>query len=208
MTALIEHGVATPTTEKITLAQYMALPDNGKRYELRKGELVEMPGPSISHAQIITKLARYLDIFAEANGLGQVFSDGAFIFDPKNDPNTAVRPDVAFVTQARFEAVGDYDDVFPGISGLAVEIVSRTDYLYGVSDKIEDYLRANVRLVWVVNPRRREIFVYELARHGRLLDANDELDGGEVLPGFKLKVSEIFRQLRREKNQDAQYLER
>ncbi len=200
MTALIERGVATPTTEKITLAQYMALPDNGKRYELRKGELVEMPGPSISHAQIITKLARYLDVFAETNELGQVFSDGAFVFDPKNDPNTAVRPDVAFVTQARFEAVGDYDDAFPGIPDLAAEVVSRTDYLYGVSDKIEDYLQAKVRMVWVINPRRREIFVYALGKHARLLDANDELDGGEVLPGFKLKISEIFKQLKRGKN--------
>lgn len=100
------------------------------------------------------------------------------------------QPDVAFVAMERlprntFEAV-------PLAPDLVVEVASKTDDLYDIEDKAFDYLKAGVRLVWVVRPKHKLIEVYRPNQPVRLLNATDELDGADVLPGFKIKINEIF----------------
>jgi Uma2 family endonuclease len=75
---------------------------------------------------------------------------------------------------------------------LAVEVVSPADSANDVHEKVLQYLDVGVRLVWVVHPIRRTVTVYTGDRNARVLDENDSLDGGEVLPGFTLSVAEIF----------------
>ena len=72
--------------ETYTLKEYMSLPDNGKQYELVKGKLVEMQGPSIGHGTIIARLSRYMEVFATDNRLGRGIIQCGFVFDPIKDP--------------------------------------------------------------------------------------------------------------------------
>jgi Uma2 family endonuclease len=75
---------------------------------------------------------------------------------------------------------------------LAVEILSPSNKAIEILDKVEDYLESGTRLVWVVEPRRRSVTVYRSRNEIRLLRENEELDGADVLPGFSIRVSDIF----------------
>jgi Uma2 family endonuclease len=157
-----------------TLADLMNLAAAGKEYELRRGELVEMPGPSYKHGVIVTRLDRYLDTFVSEQQLGQVLSN------------------TAFVLKARLMGF-DVNDAFPGPPDLAIEVVSRTDVVFDVDDKVADYLKAGVQQVWVVNPRSQLVFVHlPNVDKPLVLDSHDEIEGNALLPGFSLKVAVLF----------------
>ena len=75
---------------------------------------------------------------------------------------------------------------------LAIEVVSPSDTARDVAAKMERYRRANVPLVWWVYPDRRAVAVYQNGQLVTELGEGDELDGGNVLPGFRLPIAEIF----------------
>jgi Uma2 family endonuclease len=184
-----EIAESTDAEKTYTVAEFMALPNNGKRYELIEGELTEMPGPSYSHGQTISNLVGEVKFYLRSSSIGRVFSGTAFALGPKNAPV----PDVAFVVAARMN-VEDEFDAFPGPPDLAVEVLSRTDYVFDVDDKVERYLKAGVRLVWVINPRKRIVEVYHPATGlvPQIVSSETELDGEDLLPGFKLAVKALF----------------
>jgi Uma2 family endonuclease len=80
-------------------------------------------------------------------------------------------------------------DVVPD---LAVEVISPSDLVYDLIQKIAEYFEAGVRLVWVVYPPQRLVYVYESLTRARILTVADELEGGAVLPGFRLPVANLF----------------
>lgn len=101
------------------------------------------------------------------------------------------QPDVAFVTLERLPE--NVRDAVPLAPDLAVEVISKTDDFYQVDDKVDEYLRAGVRLVWIVRPIRKIIEVYHPGdRKPTTLGIDDELDGEAVIPGFKLPVKALF----------------
>jgi Uma2 family endonuclease len=75
---------------------------------------------------------------------------------------------------------------------LAVEVVSPSDTLEEVEEKVDQWLEAGTSLVWVVNLRRKTVTVYRSRREATILSDSDELDGGEVVPGFRLPIRAIF----------------
>ena len=77
-------------------------------------------------------------------------------------------------------------------SDLCVEVVSPSDRADYIQDKIDEYFRAGVRLVWVFYPRHRLVYVYDSPTAVRGLGRSDALDGGVALPGFRLPLAELF----------------
>jgi Uma2 family endonuclease len=102
-------------------------------------------------------------------------------------------PDVALVRAERLPPPHERIGAMPVIPDLAVEIVSPSDRITKVRDKIRRYLEAGVPLIWLIEPRRRQVTVYRPGQPEHVLGMADELDGGEVLPGFRLAVAELFR---------------
>lgn len=176
-----------------TIEEFLNLPNDGKRYELVRGKLVEMAPTSRKHGKIGTILAHYLGGYVMDKKLGEVYvTDTGFTLDPI--ANTVREADLGFISAARLEGIPE-DTVLPIPPDLAVEIVSPTDRLTEVEDKVDDWLEAGVKLVWVINPRphRKVVYIYRAGSNERqTLNENDELDGGTVIPGFKLKVSKLF----------------
>ena len=78
------------------------------------------------------------------------------------------------------------------VPNLAAEVVSPSDTVDELQRKIYEYFRAGVELVWIVFPRRAKIYVYESLTRIRVLTTNDILDGGAVIPGFRLALVELF----------------
>ena len=99
---------------------------------------------------------------------------------------------MAFVSKDRLKALGFTPGFFPGAPDLAVEILSPSERAATIGAKVADYLTAGTRLVWVVDPDARRVSVHRSPLSVRVVSRDEELSGEEVLPGFSVKVSDLF----------------
>ena len=102
-----------------------------------------------------------------------------------------MRPMRLLFGSERVEAVGDGDGFFPGEPDLVVEVISPSDRLTEVADKVAEWLAAGTRMVVVVNPRNRTVQAHTREGVTELTEA-DTLDGGDVVPGWQMPVADIF----------------
>ncbi|HVO43872.1 MAG TPA: Uma2 family endonuclease [Aggregatilineales bacterium] len=164
-----------------------------KRYEVVNGVLVEM-SPSGDRAAITALWFGALILgYVEAHDLGEVTgADGGY--ELSLTPYIVRAPDVAFVAKERLTGPmdGKYYHFAPD---LAVEVVSPQDTAREVHDKVLEYLRFGVRLIWVVYPESRTIDVHQAAG-AHTLKIDDELTGGDVLPSFRVPVRDVFKKIR------------
>jgi Uma2 family endonuclease len=180
-----------PTETLLTAEDLLALPDDGCRHELVNGEMTTMTPAGSEHGVIALRLATRVGPFVEARGLGEVFTAETG-FKIASDPDTVRAPDLAFVRRERIPESGIPTGFWPGAPDLAAEVVSPGDTYEEVEEKVAQWLRAGALLVWVVNPRRRTVAVHGSAERVRILSAADDLLGGDVLPGFRCAVAELF----------------
>jgi Uma2 family endonuclease len=113
-------------------------------------------------------------------------------FKLAENPDTVRIPDIAFIAEERTMGGKSPKGYWPITPDLAVEIVSPFDQVGDIEAKIADYLRAGVRLVWVVYPGTQTVVVYRSLTDVRILTAADLLTGAYVIPGFSHPVAEIF----------------
>lgn len=181
----------TTTLQRSTASELFEMPHDGFRYELVQGELRKMSPSGGEDAIIIGRLTMRLGQHVEANNLGLYFGAECG-FKLSSDPDTVRAPDLAFVSHGNIPATGIAKSFWPGAPDLAVEVLSPGDTYSEVNEKVENWLEAGTRAVWIVDPRRRSVSVYRSMTDVTHLSEGDEVDGGEVVPGFRCKVSEIF----------------
>lgn len=178
-------------TRPVTADELLAMPDDGYCYELVKGELLRMPPPGSEHGRVTMELAAPLHQFVKQHRLGTVFAAETG-FKLESDPDTVRAPDIAFVRLARLLETGRLEGYRFGAPDLAVEVLSPSDTMRKVERKVAQYLETGAQMVWVVNPKLRTIAVYHSLIDIVTLTEKDTLDGGDVVPGFEIKVAEIF----------------
>jgi Uma2 family endonuclease len=177
-------------TAPITTAeQLFQAPDLG-RCELVRGELIMMSPAGSEHGAIALLVGSALLDFVKSHSLGAVLGAETG-FQIASDPDTVRAPDVAFI---RADRIGERlpQGFFPGAPDLAVEVLSPGDRASEVIAKVDDWLSAGCRAVWVIDPKTRIVIVYHGSRNAVILTATDILDGGDLLPGFRRLVAEIF----------------
>ena len=179
------------TTEFLTANDLLKKPRDGYRYELSKGELIKEPPAGNIHGNRTMRLGWRLAQYVEASDLGVVFAAETG-FKLATDPDTVRAPDIAFVSKTRIEQLGEFEGFWPGPPDLAVEVISPGDSHATVENKVEEYLSAGTRAVWLVDPRRRTVTVYRSSSDSTILTEVDTLEGGDILPGFSCHVAEIF----------------
>ncbi len=177
----------------ITADELLAMRD-GKQFELVHGALVEKDMGWESE-WIGTNLLWFLGGYVRQHG-GWVNGSSAgyrcFGESIPDDPDRVRKPDVSYIAPQRISA-----ELLPTghcelVPDLAVEVISPNDLYSEVEDKVDEYLRAGVRLVWVIDPRTDSIRVHRLDGTVRDLGQGDELDGENVAPGFLCPVRELF----------------
>ncbi len=169
--------------------QLLHAPDLG-RCELVRGELIMMSPSGFEHGRVVTRVSTPLDCFVSSQGLGVVLgAETGFCIG--RDPDTVRAPDVAFVRAERVPRAPS-KGFFPGAPDLAVEVLSPDDRAGEVLAKVQDWLGAGCRRVWVVDPRTHTVTVYRSVADIVLVRENDILIDDGLLPGFQLRVSEIF----------------
>jgi Uma2 family endonuclease len=180
-------------TEKVLLTaeDFWQLPDDGHTYELVAGECVRMPPSGFLHGTVAGNFARLLGEYAAQYELGAV-SVAEAGFTLRQNPDTVRAPDVAFVSKARILTQGKPEKFWEGAPDLAVEVVSPNDRFDDVVEKVQEYLAAGARLVWVALPRSKSIMVYHPNGEIKILREGDELQGEDVLPGFVCLVQKVF----------------
>ncbi len=177
-----------------TAEELWAMPDaDGRRYELVEGELVEVPGAGALHGVISGNMYDHLRRYVSNHRLGVAFGDGVGYILARN-PDRVRIPDASFVSRERIPATGLPEGYWPLAPDLAVEIVSPNDSAESLHARVREYLAAGTRLVWVVWPRSRSVTEYVPSGESREFQADGQLSGGEVLPGFTVRVAELFEQ--------------
>lgn len=163
---------------------------DGELYEVVNGvRVVKLRG--VYETVLAADLFHYVSRYAATNRLDRATAQA--LFDQPNVDDDR-RPDVAFVSFARWPQNRRplRANAWPVVPELAAEVVSPTDDVDDVMEKVVEYFRAGVRVVWLVLPRQERVYVYTSPTDVRILARSDELTGDPVLPGFRLALNDLF----------------
>ena len=152
-----------------------------------------MPFPSVYSSEVENRIFRKLGLFLDAKDLGEAQHDALFrLALPENRCRI---PSVAFTSYERWPKDRPYpfrSNIRDVVPDLAVEVVGSGDFVEDLLTKIDEYFRAGVRLVWVVHCNLKQVYVYRSATVIRVLTDADDLEGEDVLPGFRVPVASLF----------------
>lgn len=179
------------TTKPMTAGELLLLPRGRFRYELVKGELKIISPCGSEHRAVIVNLTVLPGQHIKARKLGVAFGAETG-FKLASNPDTVRAPAISFVTHARIPATGIPKTYWSGAPDLAVEVLSPSDRDIEVKEKTAEWLANGARAVWLGDPKRRSVTVYRSANDVTTLTETDELDGQDVVPGFRCRVAEIF----------------
>jgi Uma2 family endonuclease len=161
-------------------------------YEVVDGHIMEKAPMGARQVWVASVLTTFMGSSVFANRIGWVVCEMLFVLDAA--AKLKRRPDVAYVSYERWpqRIPVPPDDAWDVIPDLAIEINSPSNSGDEVQGKIKEYFRAGVRQVWVVYPITQLVYVYSTPTTVQILQPGDDLDGGTVLPGFRVAVSDLF----------------
>lgn len=164
----------------------------GRICELVDGVLVEK-AMGLAESSLALKIAFFLQLFLERKKLGFLGgADGTL----RLWPGLVRIPDVSFISWDQLPNRKLPEKAIPDLyPDLAVEVISRKNTKAEIDRKLHEYFRSGTRLAWAVDPRKRTVRVYTSPDQFHLLTEDQNLDGGDVLPGLSLPLREVFAQL-------------
>lgn len=181
--------MAVEASRKLTYADYAALPDDGRRWEIVDGEAYVNPAPNVRHQRIVGRLFMALATHVEQHGGGEAFVSP---FDVVMSDHDIVQPDVLYLADADAHQLTE-----PNLQGrptLAIEVLS--DPRHDRVPKRQLYARFGVPEYWIVDPVARSAEVYRLAAGGtypepELYEPGDQLTT-PLLPGLVIDVATLL----------------
>ena len=191
---------AATATKLMTAEEFLALPDDGVERWLIRGELREKRDTDMTmrnkvHSITEARVARILGNWVEAQPKPRgevVCGEAGFLL--RHDPDSITAGvDVAIISAAQADRRSPSTSLVEGPALMIAEINSPFDTTEEIAERVEEYLECGVKLVWVINPYSRTVIVHRPNDEPLALDVRDELDGGTDLPGFRCRVSELFR---------------
>lgn len=204
--------VAQP--KHMSIAAFMALPDDGNRHELVRGELRVMPPPKGEHGLVETAILEEIGLYLRerAHALGWTRQQGrtarnrlvGFVaggefgvqFAVPDDPNQIRGADGVYVPAMQLASV-DWNgkDYFPAAPYLVIEVISPSERADDVAEKVQDYLAGGAHRVWCVYAERRAVHIHDADAPTRVVRGEGSLTDDELLPGFALPLHLIFSEL-------------
>src|SRR5258706_3036939 len=180
----------------LTAEEFGKLPNDGKKYDLVKGAVVEVCRPKYGHGKLQGKFARFIDEYLDDHAIGNMTTETGYILARNRD--TVLGPDAAFFSTQRW-GNPEIDAYIPIGPDLVVEIVSTYDKTHETHEKIRAYFEAGTRLLWLVYPSTQQVHIY----HGmnseiRVVGIDGALAVEDLLPGFTLSMRDIFKGLTNE----------
>lgn len=176
----------------LTANDLLNMPPSEGKFELIDGELTRMSPTGDGHGSVASEFSGFLAPFVRENRLGRSYAaETGFIIS--TDPDTVLAPDAAFVKADRLagrsrNAVG----FIRGAPDLAVEVISPSDTVVAVEEKVARYLEAGTSVVIVLNPARQTATVYRAPNSVEIFKQSDQLTIPDLLPGLVIPLSEVF----------------
>jgi Uma2 family endonuclease len=187
-----EEGPMATVTEPLIETPEIGSDLSDSLYEVVNGQILEKKS-GVLQIRIAGLLLRCLDAHVRPHRLGSTDMEMLFLLD--RSAKLMRRPDVSFVSRDRWpiDELAPDTEAWDVIPDLAVEVISKSNAATDVKDKIDEYFKAGVRLIWLVYPKQKVVDVYESPTTVRVLRREDELSGGDVLPGFRLPLTSLFK---------------
>src|SRR5208337_3740657 len=176
--------MGTEVIPKLTYEKFRQLPDDGKRYELIGGEVHFTPAPNTKHQCVVHNLDIALSLYVQKNKLGDVWEAP---LDVRLTGNTAVQPDLVFVSNARAGII--QEDWIAGAPDLVVEVLSPSTATYDRATKLPIYAHAGVPEVWLLDSQAKTVAVLKLQSKKYIVEASlagDQVLTSNLFPGWRL----------------------
>jgi Uma2 family endonuclease len=188
--------MSTATAARLmTMAELLAMPDDGVDRWLIRGQLREKPITVRNrfHSRVLVRIAQLLLDWLDRQPAphGEVLG-GKAGFRIRKAPDTVVGVDVAYVSYEIASRLSDETTLVDGVPTLAVEILSPSDTHEEVRQKVTEYLEAGVALIWVVDPDDHVVRIYRTGAKLQVVNEDQELSGDPHLPGFHVAVRRLF----------------
>jgi Uma2 family endonuclease len=183
---------------KMTTDELLAMPDDGVerwliRGELRENKDIDMNRRSPDHGRTCVSIGYFLKAWvrSQATPRGGVYG-GDTMFRMRPESHSTVGVDVAYVSAELEARTAPRAKVVEGVPAIAVEVLSPSEKHEDITEKIEEYLDAGVAQVWIADPDFQTLAVHRSDAEPVLYNRQQELTAEPVLPGFKVRVSELF----------------
>lgn len=182
------------TVHNLTDEEFMALNRDGHRYEIVNGELIKIANSGAKHGYLCSILMILLGSYVRLHKLGVMF-DSSTAFKMKSGNKRS--PDISFVAKEHLQGLEDLPDgLLEGAPDLAVEILSPSNTVEEIRQKLMEYFENGSRLVWVIDPRQKYALVYHSAPEpDQLVKSSESLVGEEIIPGFSLPMADLLEPL-------------
>ena len=162
---------------------------DGFKYEWNDGELIQFTGMKKRQYYVFDILQ---DLFIEK----KYHKTGTFMAEPdvmlSGTPPAGVqmrRPDIAYFTKQQVQDGRAGIDVIPA---FVIEVISETDLMYKIEDKLTEYFKAGVQVVWNIVPEHQIVYVYSSRKNVKVCTEDDICSASPVLPEFEIAVNQIF----------------
>jgi Uma2 family endonuclease len=179
----------------MTTEELLALPNDGADRWLIQGQLREKPMTvrNRTHSRIMARIVYLLEKWLESQRepRGQILCGEAGCRLRRN-PDSTVGIDVVYIAANLAQQESTKTTLIDGVPVLAIEILSPSDTVEEINEKIEDYLAAGVALVWIIDPYQQTVTIRRPNTAPELVNIRQELSGESHLPGFHATVKEIF----------------
>lgn len=184
--------IAPSQVKRYAVDDLESFPDDGRLRELVDGQVVEWDVTNLVHGFFLAAFAAILRTFVLQHRLGRVVAGDALV-RIRESAHDARGPDIACYARGRMPR-GIRAAATVTVPDFVIEILSPSDRAGPVQEKVRDWLRAGVRLLWYVDPDTGTTAVYH-AGTVRYIGADEELDGADVVPGFQLRLRELLDEL-------------
>jgi len=183
------------TATLLTLEQFSALPEyderTGESYELDHGELIIVSPQAWEHERLKREVFLLMTRYFEGRAaLNCAVVETGFILDEESWR----KPDVAVMSEDALRRA-DLDPKLPldGAPELSIEIASPSDTSAMIGRKVDHFLAAGSKTIWVLYPDSQQVHVHRVGRKTTKLGPDEYLDEPEILPGFRMQISQLFR---------------
>jgi len=160
-------------------------------FELVRGELVPMPPPKPKHGAACARVVYLLTAYVQTFGRGTVYCNDTGLIT-QADPDTVRGVDVMIYLKPKSQEKATSEEYSAEPPDLAVEVRSPDQSWKQLVEKVAEYLKLGVPLVWVVDPKTERVHVFQPDQEPQVFAAGNELTAGTALPGFRCMVEEIF----------------
>jgi len=160
--------------------------EEGIKYEWDNGVVEAEERMRIDELHIYTNLVKTLQSNYKLNIVGYFISEVNIYF---KNLNKIRRPDIIFLTEDEVQKTKLKIDFIPQ---FVIEVVSHSNSINEIENKIWDYFTSGVKIVWIILPNHKEVKIYKSIKDIKICLDNDVCDARDVIPDFQIRVDEIF----------------